>query len=159
MFGSTYSVEQFYAMQRRQPNSSQRTRRTYMDIFMMTSNGTWIKAEHNWHSPLTVMKCGFPSDISLDSCVCTNATCAVICCELELFGEDATELAGKMVDTVIGASSGESVWSIGTTSMIETPSDVVPVWSMNFFYRSPAHRREQTSKSTIIIRANQGSII
>lgn len=79
------------------------------------------------------MKCGFGSEISVASWVCTKATCAVICCELELLGEEATELVGKMVDTVIGASSGESAWSIGTTSIIETPSDVVPVCKMYFF--------------------------
>lgn len=83
--------------------------------------------------PFTVIKCGFPSDNSFDSWVCTNATWAVICCELELLGDDATELAGNIAETVIGASSGESDWSIGTTSIIETPSDVVPVWSINFF--------------------------
>lgn len=84
--------------------------------------------------PLTVMKCGLDSEISVASWVCTKATWAVICCELELFGGDSTELAGKIVDTVIGASSGESAWSIGTTSIIETPSEVVPVWRIYFFY-------------------------
>lgn len=80
------------------------------------------------------MKCGFCSEISDASWVWTKATCAVICCELELLGEEATELVGKMVDTVIGASSDESAWSIGTTSMIETPSDVVPVCKIYFFW-------------------------
>lgn len=84
------------------------------------------------HLPFTVIKCLF-SEISVASWVCTKATWAVICCEFELLGEEATELVGKMVDTVIGASSGESAWSIGTTSMIETPSDVVPVCKIYFF--------------------------
>lgn len=83
--------------------------------------------------PLTVINCGFDSEISVASWVCTKATWAVICCELELFGDDASELVGKIVETVIGASSGESVWSIGTTSMIETPSEVVPVCKIYFF--------------------------
>lgn len=56
------------------------------------------------------MKCGFVSDDieSTVSAVWTKATWAVICCELELFGDDAAELVGIMVDTVIGASSVES---------------------------------------------------
>lgn len=58
----------------------------------------------------------------------------MICCEFELFGDDAVELAGRMAETVIGASSAESDWSMGTTSIMETPSDVVPVWSMYFFF-------------------------
>lgn len=86
------------------------------------------------YSPLTVMKCGFCSEISDASWVWTKATCAVIWCEFELLGEEATELVGKMVDTVMGASSDESAWSIGTTSIIETPSDVVPVCKMYFFW-------------------------
>lgn len=84
--------------------------------------------------PFTVIKCGFVSDISPDSWVCTKATWAVICCELELLGDEATEFDGNIVDTVIGASSGESDWSIGTTSIIDTPSDVVPACKMYFFY-------------------------
>lgn len=84
------------------------------------------------YSPLTVINCGFVS--SLFSEAWTKATCAVICCELELFGDEAVELTGKIADTVIGVSSEESVWSIGTTSMIDTPSDVVPVWRIYFFY-------------------------
>lgn len=84
--------------------------------------------------PFTVIKCGFVSDISPDSCVCTKATCAVICCEFELFGDEVTELDGNIVDTVIGASSGESEWSRGTTSIIDTPSDVVPACRIYFFY-------------------------
>lgn len=81
------------------------------------------------------MKCGFVSDDieSVVSDAWTNATCAVICCELELFGDDAAEFVGKIVDTVIGASSVESDWSMGTTSIIETPSDVVPAWRIYFF--------------------------
>lgn len=56
------------------------------------------------------MKCGFESDDneSAVSGAWTKATCAVICCELELFGDDAAEFVGIMVDTVIGASSVES---------------------------------------------------
>lgn len=56
------------------------------------------------------MKCGFVSDEieSVDSGAWTKATCAVICCELELLGDDAAESVGMMVDTVIGASSVES---------------------------------------------------
>lgn len=73
------------------------------------------------------------SEISVASWVCTKATWAVICWEFELFGDEAIELVGKMVETVIGASSVESVWSIGTTSIIDTPSEVVPVCNMNFF--------------------------
>lgn len=90
--------------------------------------------------PLTVINCGFDSEISVASWVCTKATWAVICCELELFGDDATELVGKIVETVIGASSGESVWSIGTTSMIETPSEVVPVCKIYFFCKKYQQR-------------------
>lgn len=85
--------------------------------------------------PLTVMKCGFVSD-DIESTVSgawTKATWAVICCELELFGDDAAEFVGIMVDTVIGASSVESDWSMGTTSMIDTPSEVVPAWRIYFF--------------------------
>lgn len=88
----------------------------------------------NYNLPLTVIKWGLVLVISAPSWVCTKATWAVICCEFELLGDDAPEFVGKMVDTVIGASSLGSVWSMGTTSMIETPSDVVPVWSMYFFY-------------------------
>lgn len=79
------------------------------------------------------MKCGLDSVISVLSCVCTNATWAVICWEFELLGDDAAEFVGRIVDTVIGASSGESDWSIGTTSIIETPSDVVPACRIYFF--------------------------
>lgn len=81
-----------------------------------------------------MIKCGFDSEISVLSWVCTNATWAVICCEFELLGDEAAEFVGKIVETVIGASSGESDWSIGTTSIIDTPSDVVPACRIYFFY-------------------------
>lgn len=61
----------------------------------------------NSYIPLTVMKCCFESE-SVVSAAWTNATCAVICCEFGLFGDEAAESAGIIVDTVIGASSVES---------------------------------------------------
>lgn len=103
--------------------------------------------------PLTVIKCGLVSDISVDSWVWTKATCAVICCEFELFGEEATEFVGKMVETVIGASSGESDWSIGTTSIIETPSDVVPVCKIYFFCDWNIKRKKWQEENDIKLKS------
>lgn len=75
------------------------------------------------------MNCG---PVSLSVCVCTTATWAVSCWDVELFGDDAPELL-VIADTVIGASSIESDWSIGTTPITDTPSGVVLVCRINFF--------------------------
>lgn len=72
--------------------------------------------------------------MSLSLWDCTTATCAVSCWDVELFGDDAPELL-VIADTVIGASSIESDWSIGTTPITDTPSGVVLVWRINFFWK------------------------
>lgn len=96
----------------------------------ISTNTTLIKLKL-LNLPFTVMKC-FGS-VRFDESG-TKATWAVICCEFEWLGDDESVFAGNIADTAIGASSAESAWSIGTTPIIDTPSDDVPVWIINFFY-------------------------
>lgn len=77
------------------------------------------------NSPVTVIKW---APLSLGLCACTTATWAVTCCPL-FVSVDVPESDDTW--TVIGDSLLESEFSIGITSITETPE--LPVWRIIFF--------------------------